>query len=105
MKNESTRREKHTLFYIMNIIFLALNTALLTAVYWIRKTFTVSLTAIVYSIFGNTQGNGRGTIEPAVLFCLPFIALALFFGAGFIVFNVFYRKNSLLPRLFLKYSR
>lgn len=93
MKNESTRREKHTLFYILNIIFLALNTALLTAVYWIRKTFTVSLTAIVYSIFGNTQGNGRGTIEPAVLFCLPFIALALFFGAGFIVFNVFLSKK------------
>ena len=88
MEKESTRREKHTLFYILNIIFLALNTTLITAVYWIRKTFTVSLTAIVYSIFGNNQGNGRGTIEPAVLFCLPFIFLALAFGVGFIVFNV-----------------
>lgn len=102
-KENKPRRKRHILFYTLTVFFLALNTTIITAAYWARKTFTVSLTAIIYSVFGNTRGTGKGMIEPAVRFCLPFVLLSVAFGAGFIVFNVILSKKTNFCRAFSKF--
>lgn len=62
--------------------------------YWIRKTFSISLTALIYTVFGNNTGTGEGIIEPAVWFCLPFMLISVAAGVAIIFFNRFWRIKS-----------
>lgn len=93
-ENATPRTKKHLTFSILFVIFLTLNTTILVVAYWIKKTYYINLTALVYTIFGNNTGTGEGTIGPAVWFCLPFILISVAAGMAIVFLNRYWRIKS-----------
>ncbi len=93
-ENSTLHTKKHLVFSILFVIFLALNTTILVVAYWIKKTYYINLTALVYTIFGNNTGTGGGTISSAVWFCLPFILISVAAGLAIVFLNKYWRIKS-----------
>lgn len=78
---------KHVWFYAVTYFLLILNTLILSIALWVKNTFSISVTTMVYTAFGNKTGTGRGVVDNAVLYCLPFVFFAILVGSGIIVLN------------------
>lgn len=78
---------KHVWFYAVTYFLLILNTLILSIALWVKNTFSISVTTMVYTAFGNKTGTGRGVVDNAVLYCLPFVFFSVLIGSGVVVLN------------------
>ena len=90
---------KNIISWIGNIVFilsLVSSAILFMACRWAKRTFNVSIDAIINTLASPLQGTSSDTVWPAVKYCLPVVIIVLVVGIVCVIWQM-KKKSKIMP--------
>lgn len=96
-KKNRVHKINRILWYVVIFIIFVTSTTAVMVCSWAKKTFNVSLSAIINTLLSPLKGTSSDTVLPAIKYCLPVVLFVTILCIIYMVWD--YRKGNKVVRI------